>query len=122
MKAADAQLAEKKRAVETKLVEARLAEAKLAETKRAIEMTRANPSVMPAVETRTLPAGTRYTPCDTCGTVTAVVSRYLERGENGWEVRVNFAGGSNRVFMFPTHPGFTSGERVRFEAGRLKRV
>jgi len=120
MRTADAQLAEKKRAMENTLAEAKLAEAKLAETKRAIERT-ASASVRPAVETRSQPSSSRYSSCDTCGTVTSVISRYLERGENWWEVRVNFAGAS-RVFMYPKNPGVTIGEQVRLEAGRLWRM
>jgi hypothetical protein len=36
-------------------------------------------------------------------------------------VRVNF-GGASRVFVYPTDPGFTSGERVRLASGRLMRM
>ena len=75
--------------------------------------------MIPAVETRSQPAKSRT--CEACGTVISVVSRYLERGANAWEVRVNF-GDANRTFMFPTHPGFASGEAVRFDAGRLRRM
>jgi hypothetical protein len=50
-----------------------------------------------------------------------VVTRLLDRGTNGWEVRVNF-GGSTSAFVYPTNPGFFSGDRVRLEAGRLTRL
>ena len=45
----------------------------------------------------------------------------FDRGASAWEVRVNFGDG-NRVFMFPTHPGFSSGDWVRLDSGRLKRM
>lgn len=117
MVAAEAKLVEAQRAIETKA-----AEAKLAETKRAIEMAaaRASASMTHAVETRTQSSGARD--CHSCGTVASVVTRYLDRGENTWEVRVNFAGGGSRTFMFPTHPGFANGQQVRYEAGRLRRM
>lgn len=128
--AAEARLAETKRAVDATLAEAKLAEANLAETKRAVETTLAqarSAEVRPAVEnrpqlsSRTAPAQPRYEWCDNCGTVSSVVNRYRDRGNNNWEVRVSFPDGADRVFLFPTDPGFSSGERVRFEAGRLMR-
>jgi multidrug efflux pump subunit AcrA (membrane-fusion protein) len=129
-KAAEAKLAETKRAVETTLAEAKLAEARLAETKRAVEMTLAqarHAEVKPAVETRPQPAGQtrpalpRYEWCDTCGTVSSVKLHARDYGARNWEVHVSFPDGTDRAFLFPTDPGFSSGERVRFEAGRLTR-
>ena len=126
-KAAEAKLAETKRAVDLTLAEAKLAEARLAETKRAVEMTlaQARPAqAKPAVETRTqaaIPALPRYERCDNCGTVTSAVSRSGYYGARNWEVRVDFPDGSDRVFIYPTDPGFMIGDRVRFESGRLTR-
>jgi hypothetical protein len=50
-----------------------------------------------------------------------VTSRYLDRGENWWEVRVNFAGAS-RTFMYAHNPGVTIGQQVRLEGGQLWRM
>jgi hypothetical protein len=63
----------------------------------------------------------KYSSCESCGTVISVASPYLDRRQSGWEVRVNF-GGTNRVFVYPTDPGFASGERVRLASGRLMRM
>src|SRR5262249_42655727 len=117
MRAAEAKLAETRRAVETTLAEARAAEVRLAETKRAVDLTmaEARPSVRPAVET------SRYGWCDTCGNVTSV-KRFLDRGNNSWEVRVAFASGNDRVFLYSSDPGFYNGDRVRWESGRLTRL
>ncbi|HXK17437.1 MAG TPA: hypothetical protein VNG33_06535, partial [Polyangiaceae bacterium] len=115
---AEADLARTKRAVETTLAEAKATEAKLAETKRAVEKTLAEakpPDLRPAVETR-------YIPCESCGTVTSVVTRFLDNGSNRWEIRVNFGSGASRTFLYPTDPGFWNGERVRLESGRLTRM
>ena len=120
-KAAEARLAETKRAVETTLAEAKLAEAKLAETKRAIDATlsqaKSASAVRPAADAR--PAVPRFERCDSCGTVTGVFPRYRDRG---WEVRVDFGDSGDRAFLYSTDPGFTIGERVRFEAGRITRL
>jgi hypothetical protein len=121
MQAAEARLAETRRAVENTLAEARLAEAKLAETKRSVDMTlsMARPAARPANDSRPVPP--RYDRCDSCGTVTSVL-RYRERGSTGWEVRVDFGGGADRSFDYSSDPGFTIGERVRYEGGRLTRL
>jgi len=125
-KAAEAKLAETRRAVEQTVAEAKAAEAKLAETKRAIETTLAQarqPEFKPAVETRTVkPSTPAWAWCDTCGTIISVVTRYLDRGTSGYEVRVNFRDGSKQAFIYPTNPGFVNGDRVRLEAGRLMRM
>ena len=137
MKAAEAKLAETKRAAEAMAAEAKLAEtraetklaeARLAETIRAVEIStaEARPSIRPAAETRYLEprsgsASQRYA-CDTCGTVTSVVTRLMYDGTNVWDVRVNFGSGTFQVFRYPTNPGLWSGERVRYEAGRLMRM
>jgi len=82
----------------------------------------AKPAARPAVDTRIMePASPRYAACDTCGTVTAVSTRALDRGTNGFEVRVHFATG-NWTFLYPTNPGFASGDRVKLQAGRLTRM
>jgi len=62
-----------------------------------------------------------YDRCESCGTVTSVL-RYRERGGYGWEVRVDFGGGADRSFDFASDPGYTIGERVRLEAGRIVRL
>jgi len=129
MKAAEARLVETQRSIEATLAEARLAEAKLAETKRSVEVTlaEAKPSARPALDTRSYestlvrPMTPKYSSCESCGTVISVASPYLDRRQSGWEVRVNF-GGTNRVFVYPTDPGFASGERVRLASGRLMRM
>ena len=106
-------LAETKREVEATLAEAKAAQARLDESKHAFEarLADAKPAIRPAVETRTV--------CDSCGTVTAVLTRQLDRGMYGTEVRVHFGTGGNRSFVYPTDPGFSSGDRVRFYDGRL---
>lgn len=109
MRAAEAKLAETRREVETTLAEAKRAKAKLQETKQAMEM--ANP-VRPAT----------YTTCETCGTVTSVTTRMLDRGSRDIEVRVHFGSGNNIVFVYPNDPGFWSGDHVRLQAGRLMRM
>jgi len=129
MKAAEARLVETQRSIEATLAEARLAEAKLAETKRSVEVTlaEAKPAARPALDTRSYestlvrPMTPKYSSCESCGTVISVASPYLDRRQSGWEVRVNF-GGTNRVFVYPTDPGFASGERVRLASGRLMRM
>ena len=68
----------------------------------------------------TKPASSRYE-CDTCGSVTSVVSRLRDRNTPNWEVRVSFRDGTDRLFLYPTDPGLLSGDRVRVEAGRLMR-
>ena len=128
MKAADARLAEANRATELKIAEAKLIETQLAFETQAAEtrIAEARRSVKPAVETRIVeskavpakPAFARYE-CETCGTVTSVVSRLRERGTPNWEVRVSFRDGTDRLFLYPTDPGLLSGDRVRVEAGRL---
>jgi hypothetical protein len=133
-KAAETKLAETRLAVETTIAEGKLAEAKLAETKRAVEMKILEAKLaetQAAFESRNerAPANpvyarqtvTKYS-CDTCGTVGSIVSRFLGGSTNSYEVRVNFEGGSHRIFYFPTDPGFSTGERVRFAAGRLLRM
>ena len=105
IQAAEAKLAATKRAVETTLAEAKLAQAKLAETSQRAE-------VRPAVETR--PAAL----CDVCGIVTSV----SRRGGSGFEVRVRFGTGSNWTFLYPSDPGFSYGDRVRVQAGRITRM
>jgi hypothetical protein len=119
-KAAEARLAETKRAVENTLAEAKVAQARLAETKRAVEMTLAQ--AKPAVETRpqpARPASQRGEWCETCGTVSSVALRSRNYGARDWEIRVNFPDGTDQLFVFATDPGFSRGDRVRFESGRL---
>jgi len=91
-----------------------------------VEMTLAQ--AKPAVETRPQPAAQtrsvspRNEACDSCGTVSSVKMRARDYGTTpNWEVRVNFPDGTDRSFLFPTDPGFSHGERVRFVAGRLTR-
>ena len=72
-------------------------------------------AVKPAVDAR--PATPRYGRCEWCGTVTSVVPRYRDRG---WEVRVDLGEGSDRVFVYSTDPGFSVGEMVRLENGRMQ--
>jgi hypothetical protein len=130
MQAAEAKLAETKRAVETTLAEARQAQARLEETKHAVEvsMVESKPAVRPAVETRYVdpsvnvrPASTGYASCDTCGTVTSVSTR-IDRGTHDIEVRVHFTTGRNWVFLYPSDPGLWNGDRVRLQGGRLTRM
>ncbi len=120
LKAEEWKLDETRREVQATLAETRAAQAKLDETKRAFETTlaEARPVARPAVETRILNPGM----CETCGTVTAVLTRALARGAYGIEVRVHFGTGSNGAFLFPTDPGFSSGDRVRLHDGRLTRM
>lgn len=108
-KAAEAKLAETQRVAQMKAIEAKLAEAKPAVDTRYVER---------ASETRTV--SPRYS-CDTCGTVASVTTRSYG-GTNLWEVRVNFAGGASRVFLYPSDPGLWSGDRVRYATGRLTRL
>jgi outer membrane lipoprotein SlyB len=48
-----------------------------------------------------------------------VVPRYRDRG---WEVRVDLGDGPDRVVVYSTDPGFSVGERVRLENGRITRL
>ena len=96
-------------------------------TKRAAETRMAE--ARPAVETRPhqlanplRQAPARSTSCDTCGTVTRVSLRALDRNSEGIEVRVHFASGNDWSFLYATDPGFTSGDRVRVQGGRLMRM
>jgi hypothetical protein len=102
------------------------AEAKLAETQRAFELRLAEakrPQAKPAVETRPgTPPAPNYAWCETCGTISAVTTRYLDRGGSNYEVRVVFRDGTRQSFVFSSDPGFSTGERVRFESGRLTRM
>ena len=77
------------------------------------------PTLRPAVETRAFDSRGRG--CDTCGLVTSV-KHFVDRSTRSWEVRVNFDGGSDRLFLYASDPGFYNGDRVHFEAGRLARL
>ena len=46
----------------------------------------------------------------------------LDRGARSWEVRVNFDGGGDRLFLYSADPGFYNGDRVRLQSGRLARL
>jgi hypothetical protein len=121
MQAAEAKLMETQRAYETTLAQAKLAQAKLAQAKlddarHAAEAKLREPS--PDLK----PTYPRYGSCDTCGTITSISTRAVDRGANGYEVRVHFGTGSNWVFVYPTDPGFSSGDRVRVQSGRLMRM
>ena len=111
MRAAEAKLAETKREVETTLAEAKIARAKLEETRHVAEAV--NPVRL---------ASARYAMCETCGTVTAVTVRALDRSTNRVEVRVHFLSGDNLYFVYPTDPGLSSGDHVRLQGGRLMRM
>ena len=81
------------------------------------------PQAKPAVETRTMkPSAPGYALCETCGTISSVTARYADRGGSSYEVRVSFRDGTRQVFVYPNDPGFSTGERVRFESGRLTRM
>jgi hypothetical protein len=52
--------------------------------------------------------------------VTAVL-RYRERGNQGWEVRVDFGSGGDRTFDYTGDPGLSVGDLVRYESGWITR-
>ena len=112
MQAAEAKLAQTKREMEATLAQAKVARAKLDETRHASE----------AASNPVRPAAARYAMCETCGTVTSVTLRALDRSTNRVEVRVHFLTGDNLYFVYPNDPGFSSGDHVRLQGGRLLRM
>jgi hypothetical protein len=111
----------------------KLAEAKLADRVVVSRPIESQPEPRPAGIDRRLPGSSqpsnpvyarqaRYVPCENCGTVGSNVMRFKDGGGTTWEFRVTFEDGTSRLFRYPTDPGFASGDRVRYESGRLSRM
>ena len=55
-------------------------------------------------------------------TALSLVAPLAAQAPAGWEVRVDLGEGSDRVFIYSTDPGFSVGELVRLENGRITRL